>query len=145
MSETQVGHARCLCGSVSIQAEAMSRNVGSCHCSTCRKWAGGPMLSVSCGKEVALTGEEHISIYDSSAWAERGFCKNCGSHLFYRIKENQEYIIPIGLFDNAEGLTFQRQVFIDEKPDYYSFANNTLNMTGAEIFALYGVAQEEIE
>ena len=25
----------------------------------------------------------------SSAWAERGFCKNCGSHLFYRLKENK--------------------------------------------------------
>ena len=92
-----------------------------------------------------MTGEEHISIYDSSAWAERGFCKNCGSHLFYRIKENQEYIIPIGLFDDAQNLTFQRQVFIDEKPDYYSFYNNTLNMTGAEIFALYGAAPEEAE
>lgn len=27
MSETQVGNAQCLCGSVSIQAEAMSRDV----------------------------------------------------------------------------------------------------------------------
>ena len=31
----------------------------------------------------------------------------------------------------------EHQVFIDEKPDYYSFANETKNMTGAEIFAQF--------
>ncbi len=51
--------------------------------------------------------------------AERGFCKKCGSHLFYRLKQNSQYYIPVGIFDNDEGLVFEHQVFIDEKPEYY--------------------------
>ena len=69
--------------------------------------------------------------------AERGFCKKCGSHLFYRLKQNHQYYIPVAIFDNESGLVFTHQVFIDEKPDYYSFANETKNMTGAEIFAQF--------
>ena len=44
-------------------------------------------------------------------------------------------MVPVGLFDASEGLVFDQQVFIDEKPAYYDFANKTENMTGAELFA----------
>jgi hypothetical protein len=29
------------------------------------------------------------------------------------------------------------QIFIDEKPAYYTFANQTKTMTGAEVFAMF--------
>jgi len=106
----------------------------------CRKWTGGPLLTVSCGSDVQFSGEENIGVYDSSAWAERGFCKKCGSGLFYRVKGNQQHHMPIGLFDNLEGITFEGQVFIDKKPDYYSFANETENMTETEAFEKWGVS-----
>lgn len=51
-------------------------------------------------------------------------------------------MIPVGLFDNDQGLVFGHQVFIDEKPSYYSFADNTTEMTGAEMFAKYAPPQE---
>ena len=77
------------------------------------------------------------SVFDSSPWAQRGFCKHCGTHLFYRLKEAQHYHLPVGLFDEAPEFSFDQQIFIDEKPAYYRFANDTRNMTGAEVFALY--------
>ena len=86
-------------------------------------------------------GEENITVYNSSNWAERGFCNKCGSHLFYRLKESQQHMIPVGLFDDQEHLVFESQVFIDKKPSYYSFSNKTNNMTGAEIFAMYGSSE----
>nr|WP_229680731.1 GFA family protein [Marinobacterium zhoushanense] len=115
----------------------MSKHVGACHCSMCRKWTGGPLMAVDCGTEVKFSGEENISTYSSSDWAERGFCARCGSHLFYRLKQNGQYIIPAGLFDTAEALNFDHQIFIDEKPEYYAFANETKNMTGEEVFASF--------
>jgi len=33
---------------------------------------------------------------------------------------------------------YDHQVFIDEKPSMYRFANETEDMTGAEVFAKYG-------
>ncbi len=37
----------------------------------------------------------------------------------------------------SAGFVFSSQIFIDEKPAYYEFANKTHNMTGAEVFAAF--------
>ncbi len=132
----------CLCGAVRFIAKNMGKNVGACHCSMCRKWGGGPFMEVSCGSDVSFEGEESISIFDSSAWAERGFCSKCGSHLFYRLKRTRQHMMPVGLFDDDKNLVFDHQVFIDEKPSYYSFADETKDMTGAEIFAKFASPSE---
>lgn len=82
-------------------------------------------------------GQQNITVYNSSDWAERGFCSRCGSHLFYRLKESGEYYMPVGLFDSMDHFSFDHQVFIDEKPDFYRFANKTEELTGDEVFARY--------
>ena len=73
------GKGSCLCGAVHFTAAHCDNHVGACHCNMCRKWGGGPFLEVACGNEVSFEGEDNISVYQSSDWAERGFCKNCGS------------------------------------------------------------------
>lgn len=143
MSETIEGKGSCLCGAVQLTAKSMSKNVGACHCSMCRKWGGGPFMTVDCGTDVAFSWEDNISVYDSSAWAERGFCNKCGSHLFYRLKENQQYMMPAGIFDDDSEFVFDHQVFIDEKPLFYCFSNKTEDMTGDELFAKYAPQTEE--
>ena len=134
------GKGSCLCGAIRITANNFKNKVGACHCGMCRKWGGGPLMAVNCGSDVSFEGKENISVFNSSDWAERGFCKKCGSHLFYRLKESQQHIIPVGLFDNQELFVFNNQVFIDKKPSFYSFANKTHDMTEAEVFEKYGVS-----
>ncbi|WP_119166235.1 GFA family protein [Algihabitans albus] len=140
MSDATERRGQCLCGAVKITAKSASSSAGACHCSMCRRWSGGPLLAVDCGTDIAIEGEDQVKVFDSSAWAERGFCGSCGTHLFYRLKENGQFIVPAGLFENEEGLVFDHQVFIDEKPAFYDFSNETENMTGAEIAAKYGVS-----
>ena len=135
------GEGRCLCGTVKFTAKNMSINVTACHCGMCRRWGGGPLMVVSCGTEVAFEGEENITVYSSSEWAERGFCKKCGSHIFYRLKEINEHQIPVGLFDNQDSFKFDLQVYIDRKPSFYSFSNKTIEMTEAEVIEKYGPGQ----
>lgn len=142
MSETTVARGSCLCGAITITANTQHQTVGACHCSMCRKWGGGPLLAVDCGTDVEFVGAENISVFNSSAWAERGFCKLCGSHLFYRLKESQQHLMPPGLFEERDDLRFDHQVFIDEKPGWYNFAEDTDNMTGPEVFAKYAPQQE---
>jgi len=86
---------------------------------------------------VSFKGEEFLATFSSSDWAERGFCSKCGTHLFYKLKESGQYIVPVGLLDVAPGLNFDHQIFIEEKPAYYDFANDTKNMTGEEVFAQF--------
>lgn len=137
MTASREYQASCLCGAVKLTVGPFEATVGACHCNMCRKWGGGPLLAVDCGTAVQVDGEEHVTAYDSSAWAQRGFCSRCGSHLFYRLKDDEQYIIPIGLFDVHPKVSFDSQIFIDEKPEYYAFANQTTFMTGAEVFTKY--------
>ena len=88
-----------------------------------------------------IEGEEHVRSYASSEWAERSFCDVCGTHLFYRLSQNGQYIMPAGLFDNADDLVFDHQVCIDSKPGYYNFAEATHNMTCDEMFAAFAPPQ----
>lgn len=128
---------QCLCGAVTVAAREAGHTVGACHCKMCRRWGGGPFMEIACGSAVSFGGEENVSVFDSSAWAERGFCSQCGTHLFYRLKESGQHMIPVGVFESDDNLVFDSQVFIDEKPSFYSFANETKKMTGAELFAKY--------
>ncbi|MBC8212860.1 MAG: GFA family protein [Gammaproteobacteria bacterium] len=137
MSDSMSAKGSCLCGSVRFSTKTMHKNVGACHCNMCRKWGGGPLMVVDCDTDVEFEGSSNINVYNSSDWAERGFCTHCGSHLFYRLKQSQQYHIPVGLIDTRADFVFDHQVFIDKKPSYYRFANHTEDMTEAEIFARY--------
>lgn len=128
---------KCLCGAVTVTVEEMGDSAGACHCSMCRNWGGGPLMAVECGAAVSFSGEDSITRFESSDWGQRGFCNKCGTHLFYFLKLNGNYIMPAGLFPGRDDLVFDHQVFIDEKPAFYSFANETKNMTGAEVFAAF--------
>lgn len=129
----------CLCGAVSVKVNPITNTIGACHCSTCRQWGGGPFMSIHCDKNVTFYNSDGICVYASSDWAERGFCRACGTHLFYRLLQNGEYFMPAGIFmDAVDNLTFDHQVFVDQKPAYYEFANATQNKTGEEIFAEFG-------
>jgi hypothetical protein len=142
MPDLTIGKGSCLCGAVRVSAKTMSKKAHACHCSMCQKWAGGSLMMVDCGINVSFQNKENVAVYNSSEWAERGFCKQCGSHLFYRLKEQNRYFVPVGIFDGVEQFIFDHQIFIDEKPEYYSFANETQNMTGAEVFAMSAAATE---
>lgn len=137
MPDENPSRGRCLCGAVETSVKTIDFGVHACHCGTCRTWGGGPLLSVDCGTEVSFEGEDAITHYNSSEWAERGFCRHCGTHLFYYLKANGQYIMPAGLFGDVPAFEMVEQIFVDERPAYYCFANQTKEMTGAEVFAMY--------
>lgn len=139
MTTSTAQTASCLCGAIHLTATPKSLHVDACHCDMCRKWGGGPFLAVECEEDVQLAGNsEALGVYSSSDWAERGFCRECGTHLFYRLKEGGHYVLPAGLFDGERPWTLASQVFIDRKPDFYDFSQKTRNLTGDELFALFG-------
>jgi len=142
MSEKVQRSGSCGCGAVGVVAHQSSNKLGACHCRSCRRWGGGPLMTISCGTEVDFSGTEHIGVFDSSQWAERGFCKQCGSHLFYRLKQTGQHEMPVGLFDETDDLHFDHEVFVDERPSYYHFGNQTEELTGAECFAKFAPPAE---
>lgn len=138
MSKQNEAKGTCLCGGVTILANLEKKSFDACHCGICRKWGGGPALTVDGGDNVKFKGDELISVYGSSKWAERGFCKQCGTHLFYRLKNSKYYNFPMGLMEGTENFKFQMQIFIDSKPACYDFRNHTETMTEAEVIVKFG-------
>ena len=88
-------------------------------------------MAAECFPEVQFSGTDAITVYRSSDWAERGFCSKCGTHLFFKHQNENKYFIPVGLFEGVDDFDFRRQIFIDRKPNYYCFANQTIEMTEA--------------
>lgn len=112
---------QCLCGAVRFEAEKVEPHVHACHCSMCQRWNGGPAFAVDVGS-VSFTGEQHMSRYASSDWAERGFCSQCGSNLFYCLKPDR-YIMWAGAFDD-QTFDLDGEIFCADKPDWYNFAGD---------------------
>ncbi|MBM4196322.1 MAG: GFA family protein [Gammaproteobacteria bacterium] len=128
---------RCLCGAVTVSAPAR-REMSACHCGMCRRWGGGPLLAVHCGGEVTVGPMDKVSVFRSSEWAERAFCSQCGTHLYYQLLPKGEYVVPAGVFDGNGKFELHLQIYVDRKPGNYAFANRTREMTEAEVLAMFG-------
>ena len=143
MTQQSTRKGQCLCGAVTITVPKQKQSLGACHCIKCRRWSGGPLLEIECGTDVSFTGEANITTFASSDWAQRGFCKICGSHLFVKANKTGEYGIPPGLFDDCQHIEFDRQVFYDQKPDYLDFANHTNNICSDYIYQHFPETKEQ--
>lgn len=127
---------KCLCGAVSYSATDVETHHHACHCSMCRRWASGPVMAATVGS-VQFKGEESVTRYRSSDWAERGFCRGCGSHLFYYLVPFQSYLMCVGSFNEPAAFSLTSEIFVDEKPAGYAFEGEHLRLTGAEVLAKY--------
>ncbi|MEL6617229.1 MAG: GFA family protein [Pseudomonadota bacterium] len=134
----------CMCGAVSFRITTPITETGACHCEMCRKWTGGVYISVAVPPEgMEMDGEEHLHVFTSSPWAERVSCKTCGGNLFYRVTAagpmQGEMHVGLGTLDDASGIPFTGELFIDLKPDSYAFEGGTdrRQLTQAEVEAMF--------
>ena len=100
----------------------------------CRRWVGGPTFSIA-AKGVVFRGEENIQRYGSSAAAERGFCRICGSSLFYRSKETGQYVLGMGAIEDQASFRIGSEIYIDQKPPGYEFSGTHPRLTEEETLA----------
>ena len=129
-------NGKCLCGDVQFTTPKPAA-VDACHCDTCQGWVGGPFIGADFYEGgITFTKEDGLTWYASSDWAKRGFCKTCGSSLFYRLNDNEGFwAICAGALDLPEGYKMGKEIFIDSKPEYYSLAGDHPRMTGEEFMA----------
>lgn len=123
--------AQCLCGGVTVRLPSPTKDVGVCHCKLCRRWGSGPWMSLQ-APGASVIGDT-LTVFQSSAFAERGFCRACGTHIFHRPQEGDEIAISAGLF-SSDQMHIAREIFIDAKAPFYRFVadsvrRSTLSMT----------------
>jgi len=128
---------RCLCGACSFTATPEALQGAICHCVQCQKWSGGIFMSVECGASTVFKEGAPVGTYASSEWAERLFCKDCGTTLVWQMKDGTHQGVAIAAFDDQDVFSVSREIFIDCKPAAYAMAGNLAQFTEAETMAQF--------
>ncbi|MBL8689390.1 MAG: GFA family protein [Rhodospirillaceae bacterium] len=111
---------QCLCGAVRFRLSGELRNVVICHCGQCRKWHGhvGAYTRVPISA-LRIEDERSLSWFRSSEKARRGFCRDCGSSLFWERIGSDQMSVAAGTLDEPTGLSTRLQIFAEDAGDYY--------------------------
>ncbi|TPL08463.1 GFA family protein [Mesorhizobium sp. B2-4-14] len=119
MSDSHQGS--CLCKAVRFRTRGALRGVVYCHCSQCRKQSGHFYAATNVADaDIVIEGAENITWYEASDFARRGFCKVCGSVLFWKPRDRDYISVLAGSFDKPTDLKGEYHIFVGDKGDYYS-------------------------
>ena len=111
----------CLCGGVIYTVNGSMRPVDYCHCTQCRKTSGHFVAATAVDPGcLEFTTDTSLRWYQSSAEAERGFCRDCGSSLFWRPAHGRHISIMAGTLNAPTGLKAVEHIFVADASDYYS-------------------------
>jgi hypothetical protein len=96
----------------------------ACHCTACRKSSGHVFASTDVPRDaVTIHGAENVTWYVSSEKARRGFCKTCGSSLFWDPLRRDWIGVAMGAFDKPTGARLGIHIYVADKGDYYDIAD----------------------
>lgn len=113
-------HGHCLCGAVTYRLTGELRPVMYCHCEQCRRTSGHYVAATACRPEqLTIAGEDNLTWYRSSGSAQRGFCRQCGSNLFWKPAHGRYWSIWAGSIDRPTGLCAAQHIYVHMKSDYY--------------------------
>lgn len=123
-SMSKINRGGCLCGAVRYETKGPLRDVIACHCVECRRQSGHYFAATaSADADLEVTGGENLTWYCASDDARRGFCRTCGSVLFWKRNGSDRTSILAGSFDSPSGLMPGYHIFCAEKGDYYEIAD----------------------
>jgi hypothetical protein len=122
MSNSQSGS--CLCGTVRFTINGPLREVVFCHCGQCRKQSGLYFASTNAqDADIVMEGADEVTWYQSSEKASRGFCKHCGSALFWKYEGLTHTSIQAGALDKPTHLKPGYHIFCEDKGDFYEISD----------------------
>jgi hypothetical protein len=106
----------CQCGAVRYALRSEPTHASICHCRMCQK-AFGNYFAALTGlpmQDLVWTKGEP-GIFRSSAVAERGFCRDCGTPLTYRYLRGKRVNVSIGSLDDPARIKPEIQYGIESK------------------------------
>ena len=113
-------HGRYGCGAVEFTVRGPVSDVIWCHCSKCRRFHGGPGAYVNLPRgAISFQQREGLAWWDAAPTIQRGFCRTCGSSLFFSDSNQGELSIAAGALDAPTGLKGRLHIFVGSKPDWY--------------------------
>jgi len=140
MSSNQASHSGgCLCGAVRYEVRGPLRDVINCHCTMCRRLHGAFGAHSKAKKAaIAILEDSGLTWYATSERARRGFCRRCGSNLFWEPVGQDATGIVAGTLDQPSGLKTIGHIFVGEKSDFYNLSDDLPKFEGSSDGALEG-------
>jgi hypothetical protein len=109
----------CICGAVTFEVDGELKPPDACH-PQCRKLSGHYLVAADIPRSrVRIQGEDSITWYQRRPEVRHGFCKVCGSTLFWDPVEHDWTAICLGAFDTPTRTELAIHIFVSEKGDYY--------------------------
>jgi hypothetical protein len=106
------------------------REVVACHCGQCRKTTGNFLAASNApAQSVIFVADSGLAWFKSSENAERGFCNQCGSNLFWRALNSDTISITAGSLDGETGLHIAEHIYVGDKPDWYEITDGKPQFT----------------
>jgi hypothetical protein len=109
----------CQCGAVRY-ALCAEPDVGVCHCRMCQRATGGLFLA-SAGVPLAQFAwtRGQPAVFRSSSVAERGYCRDCGTPLFFRYLAKDKIDVTIGSLDDPAAAKPASQVGVESRVPWW--------------------------
>lgn len=124
-------HGSCYCKKIRFEVVGELRGIIYCHCAQCRK-ISGHYLAASAAKNDELTVTGEVTWFRSSDMAERGFCGDCGTHMFWRADGENYTSIEAGAFDEETKLYGEKHIYVESKGAYYEINDGLPQYHGYE-------------
>lgn len=91
----------CQCGAVRYRATAMLNNAHVCHCRMCQKAVGNLFAALVAAPRDALSWTRgKPATFQSSDAVARGYCRDCGTPLFYDYVAGDRVNLTMGSLDD---------------------------------------------
>lgn len=122
----------CLCGQVRYKVKGRLRDVINCHCGMCQKQHGnfGPH-SKARKVNITITRDDGLAWFKTSDIARRGFCRVCGTGLFWEPFDLDATGIIAGSLDAPTSLQTIGHIFTGEKSDFYEITDDLPQFTAS--------------
>ena len=126
------------CSSCSFLSSTKRASSGHCHCGSCRRHTGAPMVTfVAFNKEQVRFTRGQRKFYESSPGIKRAFCGNCGTPMTWEapspwVPGTYTIEFHISTFDNPEVFSPERHVFHDERITWFDAADELPRYRGHE-------------
>lgn len=122
---------RCNCGAVSFVAAGPFRDAIACHCKSCRRQTSHYLAATQVDRAgLEISGTDEITWFAATPTAERGFCRRCGTTLFWQPAGSDRISIGMGCLDEPTGIALSHHIFVREKGDYYGIADGLPQRSG---------------
>lgn len=123
---------QCLCGAVTLSADIPETSFLACQCGQCQRWTGGGPLYAIGAENVSFEGADNIGEYFASDWGARGFCRLCGTTLYWRMRDREVTSLAVGVLDERSDLRLTGEIFSDCRPNWLPMVPGASQSTEAE-------------